>query len=210
MTHLRKIKKKKKIIIINHWCALYLFGMWHLFTAVQWKVVTNGSWQYKNLWDILTLKQHITDLKVRAAVCVLHIEQVSACTPLHLFLYISFGHPPVQSWSTWIARDSVNCRYLMAFLCAGVETLQEVFAQSIAWLELGMKTQRHCFQWSNPLYSNSTAFLSHIPKPPLLCEGFFFFFLLRKKKEKESYTFLSGSLYSPSSLLKTYCPSLSP
>lgn len=117
-------------------------------------------------------------------------------TPLHFFVRSPFGRAPAQSRSTWIARDSVNCRYLMAFLCAGVEKLLEVCAHSIAWLELGMKTQRHCFQWSNPLYSNSTAFLSHIPKPPLLCEGFFF--LLRKrKKEKEGYTFLSGSLCWP-------------
>lgn len=102
--------------------------------------------------------------------------------PLHLFLYPTFGSAPAQSWSTWSARDSVNCRYLMAFLCAGVEKLVEVCTHSIAWLGLWMKTQRHCFQWSNPLYSNSTAFLSRIPKPPLLCEGFFFLLLLEEEK----------------------------
>lgn len=102
--------------------------------------------------------------------------------PLHLFLYPTFGRAPAQSWSTWSARDSVNCRYLMAFLRAGVEKLLEVCAHSIAWLELWMKTQRHCFQWSNPLYSNSTAFLSRIPKPPLQCEGFFFSFCFWRKK----------------------------
>lgn len=102
--------------------------------------------------------------------------------PLHLFLYPTFGCTPEQSWSTWSARDSVNCRYLMAFLCAGVEKLLEVCTHSIAWLGLWMKTQRHCFQWSNPLYSNSTAFLSCIPQPPLLCEGFFFPFAFGGRK----------------------------
>lgn len=97
-------------------------------------------------------------------------------------LYPTFGCAPAQSWSTWSARDSVNCRYLMAFLCAGVEKLLEVCAHSVAWLGLWMKTQRHCFQWSNPLYSNSTAFLSRIPKPPLLCEGFFFLLPLEEEK----------------------------
>lgn len=105
--------------------------------------------------------------------------------PLRLFLYPTFGCTPAQSWSTWSARDSVNCRYLMAFLCAEVEKLVEVCTHSIAWLGLWMKTQRHCFQWSNPLYSNSTAFLSRIPKPPLLCEGFFFSLLLLEEEKFE-------------------------
>lgn len=110
--------------------------------------------------------------------------------PLHFFLRSSFGRAPAQSWSTWSARDSVNCRYLMAFLCAGVEKLLEVCTHSIAWLEPWMKTQRHCFQWSNPLYSNSTAFLSRIPKPPLLCEGFFFSFWERKYKGQLQLVFV--------------------
>lgn len=132
-------------------------------------------------WSGFTLNcTTITDLQSQHTGCTaLWVGEA----PLHLFLYSTFGRAPVQSWSTWIARDSVNCRYLMAFLCAGVEKLLEVCAHSIAWLELGMKTQRHCFHWSNPLYSNSTAFLSRIPKPPLLCEGFFFF--LNRKKEKK-------------------------
>lgn len=78
-------------------------------------------------------------------------------------------------------------------------------SHSVAWLEQGMKTQRHCFQWSNPLYSNSTAFLSRIPKPPLLCEGFFFFFFFfpfggkkrRRKKKRKGFKFVPGSLCWP-------------
>lgn len=134
---------------------------------------------------------------------LLQIPGAAHCTgeaPLHLFPHSPFGLAPGQSRSTWIARDSVNCRYLMAFLCAGVEKLLEVCAHSIAWLELGMKTQRHCFQWSNPLYSNSTAFLSRIPKPLLLCEGFFSPLIERKKDRKEGCKYLSGSLCWPRSV----------
>lgn len=99
--------------------------------------------------------------------------------------------PPFLLLPIWPRSNTIqeylNCtrfcqlQVLDGFLVCRVEKLLEVCAH-IAWLGLGMKTQRHCFQWSNPLYSNSTAFLSHIPKPRLLCEGFFPF---KKKKGRK-------------------------
>lgn len=77
---------------------------------------------------------------------------------------------------------AVTCCF---FSCAGLEKLLEVCAHGIAWLELEMKTQRHCFEWSNPLSSNSTAFLSRIPKPQLRCEGFSPPFTSKKQARKK-------------------------
>lgn len=174
-------------------CTLWIMVFTLVYSSDQniqnkQKVFSYENVAYSLRKQIFLFKIHIffnqythTDLQQRTACGALSVGEA----PLHLFFYSSFGCAPVQSWSTWSARDSVNCRYLMAFLCAGVEKLLEVCTHSIAWLELRMKTQRHCFQWSNPLYSNSTAFLSHIPKPPLLCEGFFFPF--EKETTKTGY-----------------------
>lgn len=79
---------------------------------------------------------------------------------------------PAPSKDTWTARDFVNCRYLIACSWAQVQMLLEISAHGHAWLEPWMKTQRHCFRRSNPLYGNSTAFLACIPQA-LLWRRFF-------------------------------------
>lgn len=100
---------------------------------------------------------------------------------------------PVRSRGTWTARDSVNCRYLIVFLCLQAEELSEVPAHSVAWLEPRTKTQRHCFQRSYPLYGNSTAFLAHIPQALLLWR--FFFSLLFLVGEWDVAVFAPSKLF---------------
>lgn len=100
------------------------------------------------------------------------LESIPFLHPLLLFETTFTGTFPVQSRGTWIARDSVNCSYLIACLWIQVEKLLEISVHRVAWLEPWMKTQRHCFQPSKPLYGNSTAFLACIPQALLCCEGF--------------------------------------
>lgn len=101
------------------------------------------------------------------------LEMIPFLDPLRLFETTFPGTSPGQSRGTWIARDSVNCRYLIACFWIQVEKLLDISVHRVAWLELWMKTQRHCFQPSKPLYGNSTAFLACIPQARRCYEGFF-------------------------------------
>lgn len=73
------------------------------------------------------------------------------------------GNSPASAWRTWIARDSVNCRYLIAFFWGRAEEFLKVRAHRLAWLE---KTKTLFSPRSNPLGSltrrhSCLAFQSH-------------------------------------------------
>lgn len=100
------------------------------------------------------------------------LETIPFLNPLLLFETTLPGMFPVQSMGMCIARDSVNCRYLIACLWIQVEKLLEISVHRVAWLEPWMKTQRHCFQPSKPFYGNSTAFLACILQALCCCRFF--------------------------------------
>lgn len=93
---------------------------------------------------------------------------------------------PKQSCCNWIARDSVNCRYLIVFLCAGLKSCRWVAHTALRDYSPGWKHKNIVFTDQTPFIvtqqHSCLAFLSHH-----CCGGFLSFLWRRKNSEGRRY-----------------------
>lgn len=178
---------------LEHNCCIYLTGIRSNYRELELFLLGNLIKWIKNMiykWKLLLpLTTQLLVLEQKPE-CV--TPQARDSVPAFLFLLIWQRSSAIQEYlnCTRFCQLQVFDGFLV---CKGWKVAGGLHTQHCV-TRAGDENTKTLFSVINPLYSNSTAFLSRIPKPPLLC-GVFFFFKERKKgdgkKERNGWPPLS-------------------